>query len=150
MEMIWWHLAHFGLWDRWPMAEGTAEHMADYVVWNATTGLNHLDPAMPPSEQGITRDTVFDLAYWRERLGLPRNPDWDKVWTNLAPLPMEHGVYRWPVPLPARQWRIVVRRGPYVCWVGQGARSACPWVSSGELNRVVERTEGRSVNARPV
>jgi galactosylceramidase len=21
MEMIWWHLAHYGLWDRWPMAE---------------------------------------------------------------------------------------------------------------------------------
>ena len=21
MEMTWWHLAHYGLWDRWPMAE---------------------------------------------------------------------------------------------------------------------------------
>ena len=21
MEMVWWHLAHYGLWDRWPMAE---------------------------------------------------------------------------------------------------------------------------------
>ncbi len=50
--------------------EGTAEHMADYAVWNATTGLYHLDPVMPPSEQGITRDTVFDLAYWRWGLDL--------------------------------------------------------------------------------
>jgi len=58
---------------------------------------------MPPSERGITRDTVFDLAYWRfgletaqkwrERLGLPRNPHWDLILTHLAPLPVNEGVY---------------------------------------------------------
>ena len=160
MEMVWWHLAHFALWDRWERAAkalgcyqrflpgacalaeqgghkglewpkcvgpegrsspwrgnrvllwkephpiffaeldyrrnptratldkwrdvvfGTAEYMADYAKRNAATGLYSLAPAMPPSEQGITRDTVFDLAYWRwgldaaerwrERLGLAR------------------------------------------------------------------------------
>jgi hypothetical protein len=181
MEMIWWHLAHFALWDRWERATnalacyqrftpaartlaeqlgykglkwpksvglegrsapwvgnqvllwkqphplffaeldyrqnptratlekwrdvvlGTAKHMADYPTRDATTGLYHLVPSMPPSEQGITRDTVFDLAYWRwgldaaqrwrERLGLPRESQWDEVRQHLAPLPETEGVF---------------------------------------------------------
>lgn len=181
MEMLWWHIAHYGLWDRWSMAEpalqcyhsftpvakalaeqlgykglqwgksvgpegrsapwvgnhvliwkqphpiffaeleyrlrptrktlqkwqpiveGTAEYMADYVVRDEKTGIYHLDPVMPPSEQGITRDTVFDLAYWnwglaqaqtwRKRMGLEPNPRWDEVRKNLAPLPTDNGLY---------------------------------------------------------
>jgi hypothetical protein len=181
MEMVWWHLAHYGLWDRWPMAEkaldcyrrflpvsrrlaaqlgyrgakwpksvgpegrsapwegnqvllwkqphpfffaeleyrlrptrGTLEkwagileetvaHMADYPTLDANTGLYSLVPAMPPSEQGITRDTVFDLAYWRwgldqaqrwrERMGDGREPRWDEVCRKLAPLPVADGVF---------------------------------------------------------
>jgi hypothetical protein len=181
MEMVWWHLAHYALWDRWDMADkalecyrrfapaarelaaqlgyqglkwpksvgpegrsapwtgnqvllwkephplffaeleyrlrptratldkwaavvqGTAEHMADYPVRDEKTGIYHLDPVMPPSEVGITRDTVFDLAYWRwgldqaqrwrERRGLPREPHWDEVRRNLAPLPVADGVF---------------------------------------------------------
>ena len=181
MEMVWWHLAHYALWDRWPMAEkavgcyqlftpaaralaeqlgyrglkwgksvgpegrsapwmgnqvllwkephpmffaeleyrlrptratlkkwadivfGTAEHMADYPVRDEKTGLYSLAPAMPPSEQGITRDTVFDLAYWRwgldqaqiwrQRLGLAREPHWDEVRAHLAPLPVSDGLF---------------------------------------------------------
>ena len=142
MEMTWWHLAHYALWNRWSMADkalkcyqryiptaialaeqlgykglkwpksvgpegrsapwegnqvllwkephpiffaeldyrlhptratlekwagvvaGTAQHMADYAVLDEKTGIYHLDPVMPPSEQGITKDDVFDLAYW--------------------------------------------------------------------------------------
>jgi hypothetical protein len=181
MEMVWWHLAHYALWDRWEMADkalgcyrrflpasralaaqlgykglkwpksvgpegrsapwvgnqvllwkephpiffaeleyrlrptratldkwaeivqGTAEHMADYPTQDQTTGVYHLQPAMPPSELGITRDTVFDLAYWRwgldkaqqwrQRLGLPREPHWDEVRRNLAPLPVVDGLF---------------------------------------------------------
>ena len=181
MEMVWWHLSHYALWDRWDMAEsaltiyqrfipaaralaeqlgyeglkwqksvgpegrtapwqgnqvllwkqphpiffaeldyrlhptrktlekwdeivnGTAENMADYPVMDSETGIYHLDPDMPPSEQGITRDGVFDLAYWnwglnqaqvwRERMGLERNPYWDKIINNLAPLPVDSGVF---------------------------------------------------------
>jgi hypothetical protein len=181
MEMVWWHLSHYALWDRWPMAEkalgcyrrfepaaralasqlgykglkwpksvgpegrsapwtgnqvllwkqphpifiaeldyrlhptdatlrkwadivqGTAEHMADYPTRDEKTGLYSLVPAMPPSEQGITRDTVFDLAYWRwgldkaqewrQRLGLAREPHWDEVRQHLAPLPVVDGVF---------------------------------------------------------
>ena len=181
MEMVWWHLAHYALWDRWPMAQkalgcyqrftppalalaaqlgykglkwpksvgpegrsapwignqvllwkqphpiffaeleyrlkptratldkwaaivqGTAEHMADYATGDDKTGIYSLVPAMPPSEQGITRNTVFDLAYWRwgldkaqqwrQRLGLPREPHWDDVRAHLAPLPVSDGVF---------------------------------------------------------
>jgi len=181
MEMVWWHLAHYALWDRWAMADpalgcyqrftpaagalaaqlgykglkwpksvgpegrsapwvgnqvllwkqphpiffaeldyrlhptpatldkwaaivqGTAEHMADYVTRDEKTGLYSLVPAMPPSEQGITRDTVFDLAYWRwgldkaqewrQRRGLAREPLWDQVRQHLAPLPISDGVF---------------------------------------------------------
>jgi hypothetical protein len=181
MEMVWWHLAHFALWDRlaradralgcyrrfmpgaralaeqlgyrglkWPKSVGpegrsapwvgnqvllwkqphpiffaeleyrlrpsratlekwrdvvfgTAEHMADYPTLDAASGVYSLAPAMPPSELGITRDTVFDLAYWRwgldaaqrwrERLGLSREPQWDEVRRHLAPLPTSDGVF---------------------------------------------------------
>ncbi len=181
MEMIWWHLAHYALWDRWPMAEKalgvygrflassrqraqqlglkgavwpkgvgpdgisqpwegnlvllwkqphpiffaeldyrlhpthatldrwaeivrqTAEYMADYATLNPQTHLYALVPDMPPSEQAITVNTPFDLAYWRwgleaaqrwrERLGQPREPHWEEVRLHLAPLPAENGVF---------------------------------------------------------
>jgi hypothetical protein len=180
MEMVWWHLAHYALWDRWPMAEralgcyreflpvarqlarqfdypgakwgkqvgpegrtapwsgsfvlhwqqphpiffaeleyrlrptratldkwsevvfATADYMAAFPTPDAQ-GVYHLQPIMPPSEQGVTRDTVFDLAYWRwgldqaqrwrERLGLAREPSWDQVRSHLAPLPALEGVF---------------------------------------------------------
>ena len=180
MEMVWWHLAHYALWDRWSMAEDaldcyrkflpgakqlagqfdyrgakwgkmvgpegrtatwsgsfvlhwqqphpiffaeleyrlrptnatlekwkdivfeTADYMADFPVQDEQ-GVYHLQPIMPPSEQGVTRDTIFDLAYWRwgldqaqlwrERLGLPREPRWDEVRRRLAPLPTVDGLF---------------------------------------------------------
>ena len=181
MEMVWWHLAHYALWNRWEMGDkaigcyrrfapaarelaeqlgyqglkwqksvgpncrtapwggnqvllwkqphpiffaeleyrlkptratlekwadivqGTAEHMADYPTRNETSGLYSLVPSMPPSEQGITRDTVFDLAYWRwgldkaqewrVRMGLSREAKWDEVRNHLAPLPVVDGLF---------------------------------------------------------
>ena len=82
--------------------EETAEHMADYPVRDAD-GVYHLAPNMPPSEQGTTKDCVFDLAYWRwgldaanrwrERLGQDRVARWDDVRRNLAPLPQKDGVF---------------------------------------------------------
>lgn len=81
----------------------TAEYMADYPTKDATTGRYSLTYVMPPSEQGITRDAVFDLAYWRwgldkaqewrQRRGLAREPHWEEVRQNLAPLPVVDGVF---------------------------------------------------------
>ena len=181
MEMVWWHLAHYALWDRWPLADpalgcyqrftpaaralaaqlgykgmmwpksvgpegrsapwignqvllwkephpiflaeleyrlrptratlekwadvvqGTAEFMADYPTRDEKTGIYSLAPAMPPSEQGLTHDDVFDLAYWRwaldkaqewrQRMGLARVPRWDDVRGNLTPLPASEGTF---------------------------------------------------------
>jgi len=77
--------------------EGTATHIADYATRDAA-GVYHLNPVMPPSEIGITRDSVFDLAYWRfgllganrwrELQGKARNAQWDEIAKNLAPLPV--------------------------------------------------------------
>jgi hypothetical protein len=196
MEMVWWHLAHFSLWDRWDHAAralecyqrfipaaralaeqlgyrglkwpksvgpegrsapwvgnqvllwkqphpiffaeleyrqtptratlekwsdivfGTAEHMADYPTRDFGTGIYALTPDEPPCEQGITRSAVFDLAYWRwgldgaqrwrERLGLTREPLWDEVRNNLAPLPTLGDVFihsaEWQDTYTARAW----------------------------------------------
>ncbi|WP_163323337.1 hypothetical protein [Draconibacterium mangrovi] len=195
MEMIWWHTAHFALWDRWELADsaltiykrftpsaralaeqldyeglkwqksaspggrtapwlgnqvllwkqphpiffaeldyrlhptqktlekwadiidGTATHMADYPVKDES-GIYHLDPVMPPSEQGITKDAVFDLAYWtwglnqaqvwRERMDLERVPHWDEIINNMASLPVDSGVYvhsaEWKDTYTTRAW----------------------------------------------
>ncbi|MDO4582746.1 MAG: hypothetical protein Q4D62_01465 [Planctomycetia bacterium] len=83
--------------EKWEeIVEQTAEFMADYPE-KGEDGLFHLRPVMPPSEQGITVDSVFDLAYWRwgleqanrwrERLGKERNGQWDEIRKDLAPLP---------------------------------------------------------------
>ena len=197
MEMVWWHLAHYALWDRWELAEKalccydrflpiarkraaqmghrgakwgkkntpdglmgpwdgnlilnwqqphpiffaeleyrlkptqetldkwkliiseTADFMASYPVWDEREGVYHLEPIRTANENGDGQDTAFELAYWRwgldhaqrwrERLGLQRHPDWDKVREKLAPLPVENGVYvfcrkwlRTPEQLPLR------------------------------------------------
>jgi hypothetical protein len=186
MEMTWWHLAHFALWDRWPMAERaagcyqrflptakqlagqfqtrgakwgkqvgpegrtgyweysfilqwsqphpiflaeleyrlrptretlekwrevvleSAQYMADYVTLD-TKGVYNLTPVMPACEyrpekgKRSTCNSVFELAYWRfglekaqqwrTRLGMERDPQWDRVLKNLAPLPQKDGIY---------------------------------------------------------
>ena len=190
MEMVWWHLAHYGLWDRWPMAEkalgcyhrflpvarqlakqfdyhgakwgkqvgpegrtapwdgsfvlhwqqphpiffaeleyrlrptratlekwkdivfATADYMADFPTPD-DQGIYHLKPVMPACEEPVTSDTVFELAYWRfgldkaqewrQRLGLSREPRWDKVRTRLAPLPAKNGVFILSPERPDRQ-----------------------------------------------
>ncbi|HEY4417389.1 MAG TPA: hypothetical protein VGO57_16985 [Verrucomicrobiae bacterium] len=62
-EMIWWHLAHYALWDRWPMAEKAlsiysrvapaAKAIAknfDYqgLMWPKSTGPNGYNDGFPP------------------------------------------------------------------------------------------------------
>jgi len=103
-------------WDK--IVEGTADNMADYATLDPKTGIYNLDPDMPPSEEGITSNTMFDLAYWRwglakaqewrHRLGLPPVALWDQVREHLAPFPQEDGVYidsmEWTQPPKRRAW----------------------------------------------
>ena len=73
----------------------TAEFMASYPVWDEESKRYVLGPAMIPAQESYGRDRAtnlnptFELAYWywgldtaqkwRQRLGLERNPDWDRV-----------------------------------------------------------------------
>ena len=62
-EMIWWHLAHYALWDRWPLAEKAlsiyprvapvAKSIAENfnyqgLMWPKSTGPNGYNDAWPP------------------------------------------------------------------------------------------------------
>ena len=85
----------------------TADFMASFAALNPVTGRYDLGPPMYTVPEITDCETAhnptFELSYWRfglrmaqtwrERLGLPRNPDWEKVLNNLAPLPQQGGVY---------------------------------------------------------
>ena len=85
----------------------TAEFMASFAVLDPQTGKFNLGPpikTMPENTDAkTTRNPAFELSYWRfglrvaqgwrEKLGLAREPAWDNVLNNLAPLPQMDGVY---------------------------------------------------------
>jgi len=87
----------------------TAEFMASYPVWDQAGGRYVLGPALIPAQEsyGSTRarnlNPTFELAYWhwaletaqkwRERLGLAREPAWDRVLQRLSRPTVRDGVY---------------------------------------------------------
>ena len=87
----------------------TAEFMVSFACRNEETGRYELGPwVVNAAENNLdtkstTINPVFELAYWRygleiacrwrERMGLPPNAAWRQVLENLAPLPVEDGVY---------------------------------------------------------
>lgn len=85
----------------------TAEFMASYAHFDAKTDRYVLGPPLKTvPENTSAKDAMnpaFELSYWRfglrlaqqwrERLGLPREPEWDKVLKGLAALPQQDGVY---------------------------------------------------------
>jgi hypothetical protein len=86
----------------------TADFLASYAVSNdLTAGHYVLGPPLKTvpenTDARTTRNPAFELSYWRfglrvaqewrEHLGLPREGSWDRVLTNLAPLPVADGVY---------------------------------------------------------
>jgi hypothetical protein len=86
---------------------GTADFMASYPWYDSLTGKYVLGPALIPAQERYNRDSTinptFELAYWywglsvaqkwRERLGLPKDPRWQRVMDHLSPLPVKNGVY---------------------------------------------------------
>lgn len=92
-------------WDE--IVTATADFMASYAWWNATTHVYDLGPPMyPVSENTIPNATVnptFELAYWRfgldvaiqwkERQGVSVPKEWVVVRDNLAPLPVINNTY---------------------------------------------------------
>jgi hypothetical protein len=87
----------------------TAEFMASYPVWDEAGQRYALGPALIPAQESYgadrarTLNPTFELAYWhwaldvaqrwRERLGLDRDPEWERVLRNLARPTVRDGVY---------------------------------------------------------
>ena len=81
--------------------EETAEFMADFVSYDAKSKKYYLQGATAMQEsmsKDFSYNHPFELAYWRygltvanqwrERMGKPRQAEWDKIAGNMAPLPM--------------------------------------------------------------
>ena len=75
--------------------EATAEFMADFAKTGKLFGQTAMQECMT---KDISYNHPFELAYfryglsvanqWRERMGKPRNKQWDDIISRLAPLPM--------------------------------------------------------------
>jgi len=88
----------------------SAKFMADYAHWNVDRKCFELGPPVIPARENVyindpakTKNPTYELTnwawglnkanQWRERLGLQRNEQWDKIAKNMAPLPIHKGVY---------------------------------------------------------
>ena len=87
----------------------TADFLASYPVWDQAGERYVLGPALIPAQEsyGSTRtrnlNPTFELAYWhwaletaqkwRERLGLEREPAWDRVIQRLSRPTVRDGLY---------------------------------------------------------
>jgi hypothetical protein len=85
----------------------SAEFMASYAEFVPNRNQFVLGPPLKTVSENTdaltTINPTFELAYWRfglrtaqnwrERLGLSREPQWDRVLKNLSPLPVQDGVY---------------------------------------------------------
>jgi hypothetical protein len=85
----------------------TAEFMASFAAWDEAGKRYVLGPPLQGAQEVFpkesTLDTTFELVYWRfgletaqrwrERLGLPREPRWQRVLDHLAALPVRDGRY---------------------------------------------------------
>ena len=86
---------------------GTADFMASFPTWDTVKKRYNLGKGLIPAQECFDAVTTFnptyELAYWhwalnvaqqwRQRLGLPRKAEWDKIITSLAPLPQANAVY---------------------------------------------------------
>ena len=87
----------------------TADFMASYPVWDEPGKRFVLGPALIPAQESYGRyrrttiNPTFELAYWhwaletaqkwRQRLGMEREPKWDRVILNLSKPTIREGVY---------------------------------------------------------
>ncbi|KAM5534759.1 hypothetical protein V8D89_011623 [Ganoderma adspersum] len=96
----------------------TADWMAVYAKRNESTGFFDLGPPMyvvsEDTSPNATHNPAFELAYWRfglehastwmERLGEEVPEAWIEVRENLAPLPIENGLYAVYEGIPSDFW----------------------------------------------
>ncbi|TBU27369.1 Six-hairpin glycosidase-like protein [Dichomitus squalens] len=105
--------------EKWrDVVRATADWMEVYATRNESTGLFDLGPPMyvvaEDTAPNATRNPAFELAYWRfglghastwmERLGERVPSAWTEVRENLAPLPIENGLYAVYEGIPSDFW----------------------------------------------
>jgi hypothetical protein len=85
----------------------SAEFMASFAVYDSKANRYVLGPPVIPAQENHppreTWNPTFELEYWahglaiavrwRQRLGLPPQPAWERVRANLSALPVQDGVY---------------------------------------------------------
>jgi hypothetical protein len=85
----------------------TADCLASMVYFDAAKGVYVLGPPLWVAQEihdpATSQNPSFELAYWgwaletaqawRERLGLKRDEEWDRIIKHLAPLPQKDGKY---------------------------------------------------------
>jgi protein-glucosylgalactosylhydroxylysine glucosidase len=93
--------------DRWrDIVMETADFLASFAQLDPARNQYVLGPAIrtvsennkdgdinPTWELTAWRFALATAQQWRERLGMPRNPDWDKVLNNLAQPTVKDGLY---------------------------------------------------------
>jgi hypothetical protein len=86
----------------------TAAFMAVFVHFDEKRGKYVLGPMIKAVQENNPTETTLNPTYeitawrfgltraqqWLERMGQPRNPEWDHVLQNLAPAPVADGVYQ--------------------------------------------------------
>ncbi|MBC7367994.1 MAG: hypothetical protein H7343_14475 [Undibacterium sp.] len=89
------------------LVQATADCMASMVHYDKARACYVLGPplwiAQEIYDQTTSQNPTYELSYWsraldlaqqwRERLGLPRDPLWEKIRAHLAPLPQKDGRY---------------------------------------------------------
>jgi hypothetical protein len=85
----------------------TARFMASYPNWDEASGRYVLGPTLQGAQEEFPKDRTinltFELTYWRwglemaqswrERLGLPRDEDWERVLARLSSPPIADGKF---------------------------------------------------------
>ena len=90
--------------EKWAeVVNGTVEYMVDFLTLDKKTGTYHIELNMGRGEWGSSTDNPQVLAFWhwgieqgqvwRERMGLKREANWDKVLSKLATFTVRDGIY---------------------------------------------------------
>lgn len=94
--------------EKWrPIVEATADFLASYAFYDPEKKRYVLGPPIQVVSENVnprtTENPTFELGYWRfglrtaqlwrERLGMARRSEWDKVLKGLSPLPVQDGLY---------------------------------------------------------
>jgi protein-glucosylgalactosylhydroxylysine glucosidase len=108
-----------------------------------------LIPAQESHPAATTFNPTFELAYWefglataqrwRERLGLARDPEWDRVLRALSALPMRDGLYVNAESAPTT-WTDPEQRRDHPTLLGAYGFIASPRVDREAMRRTLRRT----------